>query len=66
MPNSKWLLLPALVFGLCLITGCGADSSTTVIETEQQTEQEIADADAAYDAQYAAGAENYEAESPGQ
>jgi hypothetical protein len=59
---SKWLLAPSFVLACCL-TGCGSDSGTTVIEAPQQTEQQIADADAAYAEGTSTDASTYEAES---
>ena len=50
MKITKWLCIPVLAFGLITV-GCGRPD-TNVVESEAQTEQEIADADSAYDEEY--------------
>ena len=60
MTKSNWFVAPLFALAVCL-TGCGPDTGTTVIEAPQQSEQEIIDADAAYDEQYQQEAEAYEA-----
>ena len=58
MKLAKWLWVPACALILSLPGCSGRDNE--VIVAPQQTEQEIADADASYDEQYAAENENYE------
>ncbi len=61
MKLSHWLALPAFAVALC-ISGCGPDTGTTVIEAPVQSEQEVADADAAYEEAYNQGAQSYESQ----
>ena len=59
MKHAKWLILPAVALTFSL-AGCGSSGESTVIEAPQQSEQEIANADAAYEQQYADQAQSYE------
>jgi len=59
MKLTKWLLVP--VVALCFsLVGCGPNDGTTVIESEQQSEEEIAAADTDYDSQYESEYDDYD------
>lgn len=61
MNLSKFVVF-SCCFAFCLsFAGCGSSSDTTVIEAPQQTAEEVANADAAYDEAYSKQAEEYEA-----